>query len=166
VDDLFTVLKNVEQWIMNFLSKPNSAFGGLPPCPWAKKAWLEENVWVEVCNDIATLPNLITSVKETMNARQKEVGLIALDPVLISPDELSAIVSANSDAEFEVLEDHPAALEEIDGVCLNHGKYALIFIQKNKKLKAVRDWLSRTDYYKNWPIEYYNEVTRSGSKQR
>ena len=39
--------QKIEDWVLNFLSKPNSAFDNLPPCPYAKKAWLDGNVEVK-----------------------------------------------------------------------------------------------------------------------
>ena len=38
--------KEVEYWIKSTLSQPNEIFGGLPPCPYAQKAWAEGKVKV------------------------------------------------------------------------------------------------------------------------
>ena len=38
---------NLNVWISKTLSIPNSTFNHLPPCPYAKKAWMEDKV--EVC---------------------------------------------------------------------------------------------------------------------
>ena len=37
----------LENWILDFLSKPNPAFDNLPPCPYAKKAWVDGNVEIK-----------------------------------------------------------------------------------------------------------------------
>ena len=38
---------DLQSWILDFLSKPNKVFDNLPPCPFAKKAWLDGNVEVK-----------------------------------------------------------------------------------------------------------------------
>ena len=38
--------KEIEKWIMEVIAKPNKIFGNLPPCPYAKKAWLDGKVKV------------------------------------------------------------------------------------------------------------------------
>ena len=37
----------LQSWILDFLSKPNKVFDNLPPCPYAKKAWLDGRVGVK-----------------------------------------------------------------------------------------------------------------------
>ena len=38
---------DLQSWILDFLSEPNKVFDNLPPCPFAKKAWLDGNVEVK-----------------------------------------------------------------------------------------------------------------------
>ena len=38
---------DLQSWILDFLSKPNKVFDNLPPCPFAKKAWMDGNVEVK-----------------------------------------------------------------------------------------------------------------------
>ena len=35
------IISQIETWITNVLDTPNNKFGNLPPCPYAKKAWVE-----------------------------------------------------------------------------------------------------------------------------
>ncbi|NCX75013.1 MAG: hypothetical protein EBW91_03790, partial [Proteobacteria bacterium] len=37
---------DIQNWILNFLSKPNDVFAKFPPCPFAKRAWLDDKVAV------------------------------------------------------------------------------------------------------------------------
>ena len=39
--------RDLQSWILDFLSEPNKVFDNLPPCPFAKKAWLDGNVEVK-----------------------------------------------------------------------------------------------------------------------
>ena len=42
------ITSQIEKWINETLSQPNKAFGNLPPCPYAKKAWMDGNVSVRM----------------------------------------------------------------------------------------------------------------------
>ena len=37
---------NIESWILNTLSTRSEVFNGLPPCPYAKSAWLDGKVQI------------------------------------------------------------------------------------------------------------------------
>ena len=41
-----SVIKELQDWVVVGLSKPNKFFNGLPPCPYAQKAWAEKKVAV------------------------------------------------------------------------------------------------------------------------
>ena len=41
---------SIDDWIQNFLSKPSKTFNNLPPCPYAKKAWLDNKVDIAIRN--------------------------------------------------------------------------------------------------------------------
>ena len=46
------ITSQIETWITNVLDTPNNKFGNMPPCPYAKKAWVEGNVSVKMFDDI------------------------------------------------------------------------------------------------------------------
>ena len=49
------IISQIETWITNVLDTPNSKFGNLPPCPYAKQAWVEGNVSVKIFDDIQSM---------------------------------------------------------------------------------------------------------------
>ena len=58
---------NIQDWIYARLSRPSKSFAGLPPCPYAKQAWLDDKgIDQEGCNELlnATLPDLLTSLHD------------------------------------------------------------------------------------------------------
>ena len=46
--ELKKITSQIETWITRVLDVPNNKFGDLPPCPYAKKAWLNGNVGVKM----------------------------------------------------------------------------------------------------------------------
>ena len=52
--NLETVKHDIEQWIINFVEVPNPALGDWPPCPYARKARLDQDFSVRIGVDPAT----------------------------------------------------------------------------------------------------------------
>ena len=84
-----------------------------------------------------------------------------MDPKLISADYLSRL--AVSTEHYIILDDHPNEPEEVGGVLLNQGTYAILFVQRRSELERARKELAGTDYYKNFTQEYKDEVWQSRS---
>ena len=145
---------DIEDWILNFLSKPNTTFAGLPPCPYAKRAWLDGKVLVRHIHS-QELELAIESSKDSFPS-DKDVVMFCVDPKSIAPEELADLCVSND--EFVLLDDHPASVEEIQGVVLNQGKYAIVFIQRRSELTIARTELEHTNYYKNFPTSYKKAI--------
>jgi len=140
----------IEKWILETLSKPNKIFNNLPPCPFAKKSWLDGRVKIIFDTNVDFTPIL-----------RDEYDLFIFSPTDLSEDSFEHVVVKLREElgdEYVVLDDHPNHSEEVDGFSLNFG-YPLIFIQARKKLNEAREELKRMGYYKNWDEEYYKEVT-------
>ena len=145
---------DIEDWILNFLSKPNTTFAGLPPCPYAKRAWLDGKVLVRHIHS-QELELAIESSKDSF-PDNKDVILFCVDPVSITPKELADLCISTD--KFVLLDDHPDSVEEIQGVVLNQGKYAIVFMQRRNQLIDARAELELTDYYKNFPASYKKDI--------
>ena len=57
-----------------------------------------------------------------------------------------------------ILEDHPDAVETLNGVEMNFRKCGLLLVQKLSKLSTASDQLRENGYYDNWPKENYEDV--------
>jgi hypothetical protein len=154
---------NIEHWILNHLSKPNSVFNNLPPCPYAKKAWMEGNVLVKhIKNPVAY--NLKTEISNyAYQWPGKEVVIFAFNPAKISAYELTELVESLQRKVLDnwglvALEDHPDEVEEIDTVVLNNGEHGLVLLQERSKLEEARKHLDSLGYYKYWPEDYKKDV--------
>ena len=145
---------DIEDWILNFLSKPNTTFAGLPPCPYAKRAWLDGKVLVRHIHS-QELELAIESFKDSF-PDNKDVILFCVDLVSLRTKELADLCISTD--KFVLLDDHPDSVEEIQGVVLNQGKYAIVFMQRRNQLIDARAELELTDYYKNFPASYKKDI--------
>ena len=54
----------IKQWIDDFVTKPNPVFGDLPPCPFARKAMLENKVKFVELDSVADYPTVYQHITE------------------------------------------------------------------------------------------------------
>ena len=156
---------NIETWILERLSKPSSVFAGLPPCPYAKRAWLDNQVKTHYLDETFSLKRSIPAEIENYTyqwPKNIEVVVLGFDPLRILPSKLSNILdNAKTMLDkrgYTALEDHPFEREEVGGIHLNNAEYGLVLLQPTEKLAAARAWLESKDYYKSWDPEYKQDV--------
>ena len=149
------VKRDIESWIENFVEVPHPALGGFPPCPYARSARLKKTYEVYVGMD----PYYDLKNRARYGMGDREVIIYAYDPAEWSHELFSAsIESANNEhllrADILALEDHPADIENVNGVIMNQGKYALALVQSLSDLNAKAQQMSGKGFYHNWPEEY------------
>lgn len=160
---------DIHNWILNKLSVEDKAFSGMPACPFAKTALLDNKVkCIELKNifdHISMADYLLAELENYTYHWPKDIDVIVLgcDPKLISAEKLSEITEhANNtfigERGYLVLEDHPDHIESVDGFVVNQGNWALLLLQSRDKIITARKILDRRGYYKNWDADYYKEV--------
>ncbi len=156
---------SIESWIKERYSVKSEVFNGLPPCPYAQSAWLEGKVKTHHLDGKFPLQTHIPAEIENHTyhwPKGCEVVVLGFDPLSILPSHLSEIIDEThpmlSKRGYTALEDHPFEREEVDGVWLNNGNWALVLLQPTAKLVEAREWLDSKDYYKNWDTEYKKAV--------
>lgn len=152
---------DIESWIINTLSKRSKVFNGLPPCPYAKSAWVDNKVKTHHLDGTHEIQSHIRAEIENYTyhwPKNTEVVVLGFDPLSILPSALSEIIDESqpmlSKRGYTALEDHPFEREEVGGVWLNNGTWALVLLQPTEKLTEARAWLESKDYYKNWDPDY------------
>ena len=154
------VVEDVKEWIGEFVTKPNPLLQNLPPCPYAKQAMLEDKVKILV----PTEGSISFNIKEAIQHFDHALDLVMLvfDPDSIDAGLFEKIVwqwNTASDTEYVLLDDHPGNEENVNGVIMNNGKYAIVFIQKLEKLNEASDYLkTKTKYYDVWSQENLDDV--------
>ena len=153
--NLEQVTADILKWIVDFVEVPNPALGDWPPCPYARKARLDQDFSVRIG------VNPATDLKEIAwrGLGGKSVVAVAYDPVLWPHEQFSKILEqANIDfllpADIIVLEDHPGDPEIVNGVCMNQGTYALALVQSLGDLDKKAKAMARQGFYNAWPEKY------------
>jgi len=149
------VQADIESWIENFVEVPHPALGGFPPCPFARQARMKRTFEIYLGSD----PYYDLKNRARWGMDNREVIIYAYDPAEW-PHELfsGSIESANTEhllrADILALEDHPADVENVNGVVMNQGKYALALVQCLSDLNAKAKLMASRDFYHNWPEQY------------
>jgi len=146
--------QKIEDWILDFLSQPNSAFDNIPPCPYAKKAWLDGNVEVKEFISFAEMR------KDIDNWNKEVIIYLFQYTTLPRCTELQILASKFNEEfpDFLFLEETPELVEDVAGVIVNQGELCMLLVQKRKPLEEAREELMKTGYYDNWTEEMKERI--------
>lgn len=153
--DLATVKQDIERWIVDFVEVKNPALGDWPPCPYARKARLEQDYTIRV--GVNPYYDLLNVAKDGLGG--KSVLVLAYDPAEFPYNQFSSdLKSANEEVllrnDILALEDHPDDPEIVNGVSMNQGTYALALVQSLSDLNAKAKVMAAKGFYDTWPEDY------------
>ena len=153
--ELETVKKDILDWCQRFVEVPHVALGGWPPCPYARQARLAGTVHIVLGSD----PYYDLKNQSRWGMGTAEVVIYTYDPAEWSYATFHAsIESANTEfllpRDIVALEDHPVDVEDVNGVVMNQGTYALAMIQSLSKLNSAAKQIGAKGFYHGWPEEY------------
>ena len=159
--DLDQVKKDIESWIVNFVEVPHPALGGFPPCPYARSARLKKSYDVFLGND----PYYDLKNRARWGMGDREVIIYAYDAQEWPHPLFSAsIESANQEyllrEDILALEDHPDDEENVNGVIMNQGTYALALVQSLSDLNSKAKLMANKGFYDSWPEDYLQALFR------
>ena len=171
------IIEDVRIWSKHFLEVPNLHLGGVPACPFAKKAWLDKKVWVAVKTKNSTYKKELNDCLKNLDFTKKEI-LIFCDPYFsYSPDELHVATEDFNEwynrKNFYFMSFHPSnpATEEEQKFLVSPNndtnlsgpdyKYSMMLVQKFSQLQEASDKLHKQGYYSQWPKGYYRDVVVS-----
>ncbi len=156
-----TPTQKIKNWINKFITKPNPVFGDLPPCPFARKAIMDDKVeFVELPGtaDWRTLYQMIWN----FDFNDKDVLCMIAEPDHFTAEETVGIARELNERfmprDVVILEDHPDIAEKVKHVTLNNGEYTLFLAQGLSKLNRHAKMLESGPYYKNWSKSYLESV--------
>ena len=157
--------QDLRSWSREVLEVPNDYLKGMPPCPYARKAWRENKVLViessnfeedvaRYCQDfyefdkelivVGTydIPDLedLTEFTEGLNAQHPSLHCMQFHP------DYGA-----DDAELDFLTDN-------DWESSNPYEYCMVFIQDLRLVVAASDRLEALGYYSAYPRDEYEEL--------
>lgn len=155
--DFAQAQQDILHWITDFVERPNAALKGWPPCPYARKARLD--------GEFEIRPGRVDPYWDLMRADMGKLMVIAYvyDAGQIGADIFNQQVRAVNTGfllprNIVALADHPDSPEEIQGVLMNQGTWAIVFIQPLAKLNHFARLIADRGYYHNWPEDYLQEL--------
>jgi hypothetical protein len=149
------VQKDILEWSEHFVEVPHPTLGGWAPCPFARQARLNKTVQVLTGAD----PYFDLRNRARWGMGRYEVIVYAYDPEDWPYQRFhSAIETANTEfllsRDILALEDHPDDVEDVNGVIMNQGKYALVLVQSLSKLNTAARQMASKGFYHTWPEDY------------
>lgn len=153
--DLHQVKQDILCWSERFLEMPHAALGNWSPCPYARRARLNNQVDIRLGTD----PYFDLEALAVSGLGSAQVVIFAYDPVVWTREYFAPrLSSANRDfllpADMIVLEDHPDDPEIVNGVCMNQGTYAMAMCQSLSDLNNKARMMAAKGFYHAWPEEY------------
>jgi hypothetical protein len=157
------IVEEIKRWSRDVLQQPSDFFNGLPPCPYAFDAWVNNRVKITFGGQDQTLKSfdyldddrtdlviVVVSdwkhdeIEEWCNMQNKI--LVEKDLVLMPFVPGSGVGTGQPEEEMEDWE--PLVEEE----------YAMVFIQRLSDVVAASENLENAGYYKNCTAEFLKYV--------
>ena len=173
------IIDDVRLWSKHYLEVPNLHLGGVPACPFAKKAWHDKKVWVSVKSKGSIYKKELNDHLKNLNFSVSEI-LIFCDPYYsYTPDDLHIATEEynykynkkdiyfmsfhpQNPATIEEQEFLVSPTEELDiSISYPEHKYSMMLVQKFSQLQQASDKLHKQGYYNQWPKGYYRDVVVS-----
>lgn len=170
-----SIEQDLRSWSKNVLEVPSKHLNGLPPCPYARKAWLDNKVKVVECDDIFTcslrhVPLIVDDEYDLVICASYEIPDIHDMEETIDAFNL---IGARTDVFFMPF--HPdygaeeAGLDflyETDWESDVEQAYCMIFIQSLSKVDDASLKLEETGYYQYLPADEYKHLVLNRRKRR
>jgi len=148
---------DIINWVTGFVEQPHPALKGWPPCPHARRARLD--------GEFDIREGRIDPYSDLMNVDMADFMVIAYvyDRDLMTADRFNQQIDAVNrgfliSRDIIALADHPDAPEDVLGVRMNQGTYALAFVQPLSKLNSFARQIAAKGYYHDWPDEYLEDL--------
>jgi len=153
------IVEKLNKWMIEFVEVPNLKLGNWPPCPFARQARMTNSIEI-LFAEYAELHKVIQDSINLLNL--KEVVIICFDHTNVDTTALQTFVTDYNKFlmmdNVVILEDHPDAVEYINGVKMNFGECGLILVQKLDKLNKASDQLKEKGYYNHWTEQDLDSV--------
>jgi len=164
---------DIRKWSHNFLEIPHIKLNGLPPCPYAQKAWAEDKVKFSINTG---LDGLIDEVKGfdqhnydiVVWAEEELPDIQYLDGWC---DGMNEALSIN-DMDMHLMVFHPdydaedAGLEFLIQEEQEDLEYCMVFVQRLSLLDDAALSLEKSGYYKHFPDDIFESLVLERRKLR
>ena len=150
-----SVKLKLNQWLVDFVEKPNSLLNNWSPCPYARQARVADQIHVVFDSPLEIAQYI--SVLDT-----HDVVVLCFDHTKFSASQIELFAKHINSIliwrDCVVLEDHPDSEEFINGAKMNFGECGLMILQQLSKLNTAADQLKQKGYYATWSDENLDQV--------
>jgi len=158
---------DIRKWSHDFLEVPNAKLNGLAPCPYARKAWLDDKVKFSIDTGIE---GLTQSVKE-FDEHDYEI-VVWVTEELPDMEYIDGFCDGMNEAlsvsgkDMHLMVFHPdydaseAGLDFLveEGITDDTLVYCMVFVQKLSLLDNAALSLEKSGYYKHFPEDTYQSL--------
>jgi len=159
------VYRELVDWSTSVLSKASPHFNGLPPCPYARQAWIDGKVAVifKYETNKQTIYNTVSMFDDNFDVAIIVDFKFDQDPELFHTylDEMNDVIAKGwfIDKDVWVMGFHPhdeesEFVEDVDFEPHIDAEYAMIFVQRLSKLQEAADKLDKKGYYDTYNGQY------------
>tara|TARA_R100001015_G_C4602568_1_gene157542 strand:- start:59 stop:559 length:501 start_codon:yes stop_codon:yes gene_type:complete len=160
------IRKEIKSWSSEVLEKPSDNFAGLPPCPYAKRAWSENKVFLHVTPDLETA----LRIKNDDVISKGEVKVVAWTGwESMSAEQFDEWIDAQNASHkgtwmIGFHPEHPVdeLQDEFEGN--DAPEYALILIQPLADLSEASKRILSKGYYQRYSMEDMNHVIERNAR--
>jgi len=153
------IRQQLEAWLVDFVEKPNPMLNGWAPCPFARKARVTNRFDI-VFATAATLKGTIELAAQQL--QNLDAIAVCVDAAAITAEDLAHQVEQLNQQlmpqDVLLLEDHPEDVEMVNGVHMNFGACAIVFVQQLSKINTASAQLKQGGYYDCWSQENLDSV--------
>ena len=161
------VEQDIRNWSHNFLEVPNEKLNGLPPCPYAKQAWLDNKVTFSINTG---LDGLVDAVHQ-FESHDYDIVVWASEYMPDMEylngfcDGMNVGLSIQG-IDLHLMQFHPdysadeAGLDFLlqEGVTDPDLEYCMVFVQKLSLLDDAALSLEKSGYYRSFPEDTYEAL--------
>lgn len=155
--DQAQIREKLNQWLTDFVEKPNPLLNDWPPCPYARQARISNKINV-VFDSPMEIARYVTFLDDY------DVVVLCFDPADYSASQIALFTKHINSVlmwkDYIVLEDHPDSVEMVSDIKMNFGECGLMVLQRLSKLNAASDSLNEKGYYHTWSKESYDDVVQ------
>ena len=164
--DIEQARQDILKWVTDFVEVSNPALGGWAPCPYARAARVNNLLEIR-----AGGADPYVDLRGVNDMRGLDVISLVYDPQEFSAAEFNDLVNSANAAFMAgrgliALADHPGDREEVNGVIMNQGQYAIVFVQDLAKLNRFARQLAEKGFYHGWPEDYLQTLFRGREDPR
>ena len=164
---MHSIEADIRKWSHEFLEVPNAKLNGLPPCPYAKQAWLEDKVTFSINTGLKGL------AKEVADFEQHDYDIVVwANAILPDMHYLDGWCDGVNEAMSAVGKDmhlmvfHPdydateAGLDFLveEDVTDDGLVYCMVFVQRLSTLDDAALSLEKSGYYEHFPKEVFESL--------